>query len=447
MSHHLATEPEPGARAWYAAWLLVVLYILSFFARQLISLMVDPIEKDLGLSEVQVSLLIGFAFTLLFTVGGIAFGWLVDTVPRKLIIFWGTLFWSISCICCGFATSFKWLFLARMGVGIGEATLLPSAYAFLSDTFPRRRLATALGIFSFGATFGVALSFGLGGYLVGLFAHSQGVSTPLGHMAPWQAAFALAGLPGLAVAGLAFTLPEAPRIREAKQKRAVLKPLITLFRSHPRVMAAQFAGFSMNSLMGYSLMAWAPAFMGRAFGWHSAAIGPALAVTLGLSGAIATLGSGVLVDRLWTAGVRSTHYLMAAIFLAAAAPAGVLAFLSHSPWIFLSGAFVVYFASAFCSNMGATSLQLLTPAPLRGRLSGLYLFITNMVGAGLGPLLVAAITQNLFHDRGKVGVAMAIVIPIAGFTGAAILGLSRQAYAKILDLQEIANLAATREAA
>lgn len=430
-THPSVASPEPGARAWYAAWLLVSLYILSFFARQLISLMVEPIEKQLGLSEVQVSLLIGFAFTLVFAAGGIFFGWLVDTFPRKLIIFWGTVFWSLSCIACGFATGFKSLFLARMGVGIGEATLLPSAYAYLSDTFPRRRLATALGIFSFGATFGVALSLGLGGSLIALFAHAQGLQTPFGHLAPWQAAFVIAGLPGLVVAGMAFTLPEAPPPPRAT-RAAVIQPLVALFRRHPGVMTAQFFGFSMNALMGYSLMAWGPAYMGRAFGWHAGAIGPALAVTLGLSGAIATLGSGPVADRLWARGLRGSHYLMAATMLAIAAPAGAMAFLSSSPSVFLLGAFVVYFASALCSNMGATSLQLLTPPPLRGRLAGLYLFVTNMVGAGLGPLIVALLTQDLFHDRGKLGLAMAIVIPCAALAGAATLGLARSACARIL---------------
>jgi len=256
--------------------MLVLLYVLSFFGRQIISLLVDPIEKSLGLTEVQIGLLIGFAFTLLFTIGGIVFGWVVDVYPRKLIIFCGTVAWSLSCIGCGFATSFEWLFLARMGVGIGEATLIPAAYSFLSDVFPRRRLATALGIFSFGATFGIALSLGLGGYILEVFGHSSGMQTPFGHLEPWQAAFVLAGIPGLLWSLLALTLPETPRNRQASQ-RSVIKPLVALFAAHPRLMFAQFAGFSMNALMGYSLMAWAPAFMGRTYGWHSAEIGPAIA--------------------------------------------------------------------------------------------------------------------------------------------------------------------------
>lgn len=424
-----ASDSEPSTQAWLAAWLLVILYVFSFFGRQLISLMVDPIEKQLGLTEVQIGLLIGLAFTLLFTVGGIVFGWLVDTFPRKLIIFWGTIFWSLSCIGCGLATSFGWLFVARMGVGIGEATLLPAAYSFLSDTFPQRRLASALGIFSFGATFGIALSLGLGGYLLGLFTHSAGMQTPLGHLAPWQAAFVLAGVPGLVLAGSAFFLPEAPRHAPAGSKR-VLKPILDLFRRHPALMAAQFFGFSMNSLMGYTIMAWGPAFMGRTYMWPAGRIGPALGLAFGVSGALATLGSGFVADKLWTRGIRSSHYILACFALLAAAPAGMIAFLGPTPWTFLGGIFVVYFASALSLNMGATSLQLLTPPALRGRLSGLYIFCTNIIGAGLGPLIVALITQNLFHDKAKVGLAMAIATPVSALGAAAILWSARHAYAR-----------------
>jgi MFS family permease len=117
-----------------------------------------------------------------------------------------------------------------------------------------------------------------------------------------------------------------------------------------------------------------------------------------------------------------------------AAPAGLLAFLGTAPSTFFLGIFLVYFASALSLNMGATSLQLLTPAPLRGRLSGLYAFCTTMIGAGLGPLLVAALTQKLLHDASKVGTALAIVIPCSAVAGAAILWSTRHRYAQAIVL-------------
>ena len=425
--------PKPGSGAWYSVWLLLALYVLSFFGRQIISLMVDPLEKSLGLTEVQMGLLIGFSFTLLFTLGGIVFGWVVDVYSRRLIILLGTVAWSVSCMACGLADSFQWLFLARMGVGIGEATLVPAAYSLLSDLFPRRRLASAIGVFSFGAPLGVALSLGLGGLILDIFSRAQGIQTPLGHLAAWQAAFVIAGIPAFAASFLALTLPEAPRPAALREKRSVLAPLLMLFNESRVAMATLFAGFSINAFMGYSVMAWAPAFMGRKYGWTSIEIGPALALAFGCSGALATLGSGFAADYLWARGVRGSHFLLATAALLLAAPFGVFAFLSPSPWLFLTGISVVYFASALCLNMGATSLQLLTPAELRGRLSGLYLFCTNMVGAGLGPLVIATVTQSVLHDRNKLGLAMATVIPVAALSGAIVLSLGRRSYAEAIE--------------
>jgi MFS family permease len=150
-----------------------------------------------------------------------------------------------------------------MGVGIGEATLVPAAYSLLSDIFPRQQLGTALGIFSLGATLGVALSFGLGGVVLAFFSQSPGIHTPFGVLHPWQAAFVLAGTPGLAASVLALALPEPGRVRLVRTRASLINPLVALFRRQPIVLAAQLTGFSCNAVMGYSLMAWTPAFMGR----------------------------------------------------------------------------------------------------------------------------------------------------------------------------------------
>lgn len=425
-------QNKRNTNPWYSVGVLVALYVVSFFGRQIISLMVDPIERSLHLTEMQIGMLLGFAFTLLFTVGGIAFGWLVDLYSRRLIIFFGTIAWSISCIACGFASSFTELFVARMGVGIGEATLLPAAYSFLSSAFPRQRLAGAVGIFSFGAVLGVALSLGLGGFMLGCFIKYQSTQSLLMGLKPWQAAFVLAGVAGLISSFLALSLPEPPRAIESAGPRTGMGPLLELLKSRSILYTAHFAGFSSNALMGYSLMAWAPAFMGRAYGWPSSEVGPAIALALGISGTLATVGGGFAADYVGQRGVRGGHFLLASGALALAVPFGPIAFLSAKPWIFLIGISAIYFSSALCLNMGATSLQLFTPPTLRGRLSGLYAFCTNIIGAGLGPLIVASITQHVLHDAHKVGIAMAFVIPLAGLAGATILGLARNRYAEAI---------------
>lgn len=233
--------------------------------------------------------LTGFAFTLIFSFGCLFFGWAADVYSRRLIICCGTAAWAVSCMACGFARSFGWLFLARMGVGIGEATLTPAAYSLLSDIFPRDRLATAMGVFSFGAIAGIALSLGLGGYTLGVFAHSSGLQTPMGHLMSWQVAFVLAGIPGLVWGLSAMTLPDIPRRYQASAPRSATRPVVALFAANPSLMIAQFAGFSMNALMSYALLAWAPAFMGRSYGWHPAEIAPAATSNSSIRGRVKLL--------------------------------------------------------------------------------------------------------------------------------------------------------------
>src|SRR5258708_31858672 len=166
-----------------------------------------------------------------------------------------------------------------MGVGIGEAPLVPAAYAVRSDTFPRGQLATALGVFSFGATFGIAISLGLGGYLLALFARSRGIETPLGHLDPWQAAFVIAGCPPLVFGLLALTLPEPTRKKRASGHPPAATPLLAVLRRRRGTMTAQFAGLSMNALMGYTLFTRVPAIMSRYTGMSPTGNVPALELT------------------------------------------------------------------------------------------------------------------------------------------------------------------------
>ena len=172
------------------------------------------------------------------------------------------------------------------------------------------------------------------------------------------------------------------------------------------------------------------------FGRPPGEIGPALGLAFGISGAAATFGSGVLADRLLARGIVGSHYVVATVALGIAVPFGLVTFLSSSPWRFLCGAGVCYFAGVVCFNMGATSLQLLTPAALRGRISSLYMLCTNIVGAGSGPLLVAMLTEHVFHDPSRVGVAVAIVVSTAALLGASILGVARQRYSRAIMIPE-----------
>ncbi|HET7333870.1 MAG TPA: MFS transporter, partial [Rhizomicrobium sp.] len=191
---------------------LLIAYTLSFLDRTLLSLLIAPVKQDLGLSDTGISLLLGFAFALLYTVVGVPLGYLADRTNRRRLIITGIVFWSTMTALCGLAKNFWSLFAARIGVGIGEATLTPAAYSILSDSFPRKRLGRVMAIYSVGLPLGSGLALGLGGVLIDWITSLGPVALPfLGVLAPWRLSFIFVGVSGLAVVLLMLSVREPKR--------------------------------------------------------------------------------------------------------------------------------------------------------------------------------------------------------------------------------------------
>src|SRR5579884_2376448 len=209
-----ALPPRNGniAYAWYVVGVLTLCYMLSFVDRQILSLLVAPIKRDLVLSDTRVGLLQGLAFALFYTFAGIPIGHLVDTRNRRNLVVVGILVWSVFTSACSIARSFLSLFLARIGVGVGEATLSPSAFSLIADYFPQERLSTAMSVSYLGALGGSALAFAVGGTVVDALAKIGTLHLPLlGQIASWRLTFLVVGLPGLLFALLAATAREPVR--------------------------------------------------------------------------------------------------------------------------------------------------------------------------------------------------------------------------------------------
>ncbi len=193
----------PSRRANYMLGVLLAAYILSFVDRNVLAILVGPIRQQFEISDFQFSLLHGWAFTLFYIVLGVPIGWLADRFSRRWIIIVGVSFWSLMTALCGFARSFGSLFLVRVGVGVGEATLSPAAYSLMSDYFPPERLRWATSVFAMGITLGTGASYMVGGFLYEFFS-----SVDLSHIAlladvqPWQATFITVGLAGFLVVAL-----------------------------------------------------------------------------------------------------------------------------------------------------------------------------------------------------------------------------------------------------
>jgi MFS family permease len=192
-----AAAPATLRYAWYVVFALTAIYMLSFMDRQILSLLVGPLKRDLGISDTRVGLLQGLAFGLFYTFMGLPLGRIADRRSRRNLIAAGLVLWSFFTSLCSVANNFWSLFLARMGVGVGEASLSPAAYSLISDYFPREKLGAAISVFYMGVFVGTSLSLLVTGQVIDAMAHTPLITLPLlGTIASWRITFLFVGLPG-----------------------------------------------------------------------------------------------------------------------------------------------------------------------------------------------------------------------------------------------------------
>ena len=227
-THTAGPDAYPSSGyAWYVVGVLTLAYIFSFIDRQVLSLMVGPIQKDLGIDDFQMSLLMGPSFAVFYTLFGIPLGRLADTRSRRVIISLGIAVWSIMTAGCGLTKTFWQLAVMRMGVGVGEASLSPSAYSLISDYFRPQRRSTAMSVYSMGIYIGSGMAFLLGGFIMKLAAGTDSTPLPwIGGVHSWQLVFLAVGLPGLLVSLLLLTVREPVRkgVRLNPDGSAVMAP-------------------------------------------------------------------------------------------------------------------------------------------------------------------------------------------------------------------------------
>jgi MFS family permease len=415
--------PDPR-QAWYATFVLMIAYTLSYVDRQILSMLVDPIKADLGISDTQIGLLQGFAFAVFYTLVGIPMGRLADRGDRRRIIAWGIFFWSLATALCGLAKTYWQLFLARVGVGVGEAALGPAAYSMLADYFPPERRSRALGVYSMGVYLGIGLAAIIGGAVVGALSARPPLQVPLlGELAAWQATFLIVGLPGLAVAIWAATLREPDRRVTASDTQVVvpLSQALAFLRANSRFFGAHFLGFSMLTLAFNAVVFWMAPYLMRVHGLTPAQFGTTLGVILAAGGALGVLTGGAFADLLRRRGVSSAELWPGVVSAVAITPLGIAtAQAGNSDTALLVFAGFMFFSS-FAFAAAAAALQIVTPNRLRGQVSALYLFFVNLAGIGAGSFLTGWVNDAIFADPNRVGDSMAWIVGIAGPLAALLL--------------------------
>ena len=409
--------------AWYVVGVLTLLYAFSFIDRQIFSLLVGPLRRDLRIGDTRVSLLMGFSFALFYTFFGIPLGRLADIYSRRLIIAAGLVLWSGFTASCGLATTFEAMLLLRMGVGVGEAALSPAAYSLITDYFPRERLATALSVYSMGIYVGSGLAYLLGGLVVA-YASTQAMWTIplLGAVHPWQIIFLLVGLPGIAVAPLLFTVREPiSRGGTARHLAVPMRRVFSYILENRRTFLLHNVGFGLLALSSYASAAWVPEFYRRHFHWSIGTLGVVYGSFVAVFGCIGIVGAGRLADNLRQRGRRNATLFVGMLIGLVSLPVNCLLYLAPSAtWAticLIPGCALA--AAPF--GIAPAAIQQMMPASMRGQASAVYLFSINLIGLGIGPTAVGALTQYVFGRDDAVRYSLVIVTSVACSLAAVLL--------------------------
>ncbi|MBK6740053.1 MAG: MFS transporter [Haliea sp.] len=439
---HTSGEPYPApAVGWYATILLALLYWFSVLDRFIISLLVDPIKQDLGLTDVQFGMLQGLAFLLSFTLFGFMFGALADRVDRRRLIFIGMSIWSLATALCGFAQSFLHLLVGRAGLGAGEAALSPCATSMISDLFPREKLTSAMAVYSIGATVGSGTALMVGGAIV-YYASTLGdvVLPVVGQVRTWQVVFLMVGLPGLLLAFSVFTIPEPPRrgVRQAlptgRSWRSAYMDLFRFIRSRPRFFFCHYLGFTLATAGLTGGVGWYPVHMMRSFGWSEGRIGLILGITLMTAGIAGKLITGWVVDAMYRRGYRDAQLRWYAGCLLLGTPFGIIGALSDNPWVFLGGIGLFVTLATSMPACAMTALNLVTPNQLRGTGVTVFTTIAALLGSSIGTVIIPFLSDHVFHSESAIGLGIACLIGVSCPLGAVVLagglGAMRRAMAE-----------------
>jgi MFS family permease len=412
--------------AWWVVGLLFVAAIISYSDRQVMSLIVDPIRRDLGISDVGMSLLMGTAFAAVYALAGIPLGYLADRTSRRNLIAAAMLFWSLATICCGFARTFEQMFAARLAVGLGEAVLAPAAVSLIGDLFPPERRGTALGVYFTGVPIGFGGAIMIGAALLSAIDAGMMSGSALAHQPSWRSVLILIGAPGLLWglfmltfrepprhAARTSTLPEVEAVPEGESVASVAKAS----GGNDFKLAPLFVTVAMVSLVDNAIAAWSPSLLIRDFHRDAVQIGVTLGMLFMSGGALGMLSGGFLSDKAWRRWGRSGRGYLC---LAAACLGTPIVTLIDSSRITLTliAIFVVKFASAVITSSGLAAILDGVPNYRRGLVTSISFFVNVAVGLGLGPTAVALTARFFVAAHGGLGPPL-VVVAMVGYVIAA----------------------------
>lgn len=424
-----------SAYAWYVVAVLTLANVSGYVDRQILVALVGPIEREFGITDVQMSYLIGLGFALFYSILGFPIARLADRSSRRNIMAGGVALWSVFTALGATARTYGRLLLFRIGVGIGEATINAPSVSLLADYFPSERRSRAMSIYSLGIFLGSGVGYFIGGWVIQLVSVQEMWSVPLlGEIRPWQTAFLAVGLPGLAIAALFFTVRE-PQRAEAHDSAVPLGEFVAYVRDNRRTFVTHALGFAVAGAVNLGIAAWLPTFFKRTFGWQEAAalrIQGLLTMSIGV---VAVIAGGWLSDWFIRRG-RVDGPLRVGIIAALGMLASATTYpLMPTATLAIAGLAVVNFFAALPWGAAAAAASEMVPGPLRAQGAAIYFLTLNLIAGIFGPTSVAWFNDRVFGQN-AVRYSLATVAAVGMTLTLVLLAAGLGSYRKTLEYRE-----------
>jgi MFS family permease len=411
------SEPWPSPFvAWYAIFVFALALGMNFLDRGIVGLLVQPLKQDLNLTDTEVGLIAGFGYIVLYALIALPIARFADRGTRRTIVGVGIAVWSLATAACGLALNFWQLFLARMGVGAGEAANGPPVFSMISDLFPRDKLPLAIAVLNFGFIFGTGFAGIFGGTVIHLLEGVTVTAPVVGTLKTWQLVFIAVGLPGLLVAALMFTVKEPKRrgrIASAGGHQNIpVREVVRFFARNARTYLPMFLGLAFNIIPAVGLLFWGAEYFRRSFGWAPADFAITSGIIIMVVGPFGLIFGGWLAGWLQRKG-RDDANLRVVVYSFSLNLIALLAFtLAPNAWFALGAFAVVQFVAMWVPGPFNAALQVVTPNEMRGQITALFLFVFNVVGFFFGPYVVPWVAETLLQDPMQIGNALALTIGV-----------------------------------
>ena len=440
-----AAPPWPSpATAWRTLWVLSLVLGLSQIDRNILSLLLQPIKQDLKLSDAEMGILIGLAFSCVYLVLSFPLARISDRKSRRLMIAAGVAFWSLATAACGLARSFWPMFIARAGLGAGEAANGPATYSLLADSFPREKLPRAMAVLNVGYVGGTAISLIIGAVVIAALGKVHLTLPLLGAVHTWQLVFFAIGLPGLLVAALMLTVTEpARRGLGAQGGVAPAVPVWEVFAflgRNGRLYGCMFASIFLNGIIVIGSQNFRAAFFQRTYHWPAQQYGLVSGI---VSLAVSPVGliAGTWLCERWAARHHDGAMRVGVLAYALNIPFMVAGPLMPQAWEAVACAAV----SSALALMGAppmvAAMQSITPAGVRAQVNSLYLLLFSGLTGIAGPAIIGWLT-DLQHDETRLSYVMAFSAAVALPVSTVIMAVALKPYGKAIENIKAAEAAA-----